>query len=202
METKSHIARYENIAYQIAKQINDGKLPLNQKLSGRTLLSSEYNVSSETIRRAIRSLVNYGVVDVKEQSGIYVKSIEQAKSFMDDFNLKQQQKNIKIELIELLEEENKIHSRLDKTMKRLLNSKEFFPFDYFTIEINQNMKHIGKTIDELDFYQVTGGLIIAFELDHVLYQIPKPSTMLKEDMILYIMGDLTIKKNILKFFEK
>lgn len=202
METKSHIARYENIAYQIAKQIYDGKLPLNQKLSGRTLLSSEYNVSSETIRRAIRSLVNYGVVDVKEQSGIYVKSIEQAKSFMDDFNFKQQQKNIKIELIELLEEENKIHSRLDKTMKRLLNSKEFFPFDYFTIEINQNMKHIGKTIDELDFYQVTGGLIIAFELDHVLYQIPKPSTMLKEGMILYIMGDLTIKKNILKFFEK
>ncbi len=202
METKSHISRYENIAYLIAKKIYEGKLPLGQKLSGRTLLSSEYNVSSETIRRAIRSLANYGVVEVKEQSGVFIISMEQAKIFMDDFNHKQQQKNIKVELIKLIEEENKIHSKLDKTIKNLLNSKEFFPFDYFTIEISKHMKHIGKTIDELDFYQVTGGLIIAYELNHVLYQIPKPSTELIEDMILYVMGDLTIKKNILKFFEE
>lgn len=202
METKSHISRYENIAYLIAKKIYEGKLPLGQKLSGRTLLSSEYNVSSETIRRAIRSLANYGVVEVKEQSGVFIISMEQAKIFMDDFNHKQQQKNIKVELIKLIEEENKIHAKLDKTIKNLLNSKEFFPFDYFTIEISKHMKHIGKTIDELDFYQVTGGLIIAYELNHVLYQIPKPSTELIEDMILYVMGDLTIKKNILKFFEE
>ena len=200
MEIKSNISRYENIAFLIANQIYDGSIPLHSKLSGRTLLSSEYKVSSETIRRAIHSLVNYGVVEVKEQIGVYAISKTQAKVFIDDFLLKQKQKNIKVDLLELIEEEKNIRHKKEKMMKKLLESEAFFPFDYFTVEITGDMKNIGKTIENLNFHQATGGLIIAYEYNHMLYQIPKPTTTIEKNMVLYIMGDLTIKKNVLSLF--
>ncbi len=201
MATKSNIARYENIAYQIATRIYNGDIKENSKMSGRTLLSSEYNVSSETIRRAIRSLVNYDVVMVKNQSGIYVVSSENAKKFLDDFEQKNKQKNIKRELMDLIEEEVKIHQKMDRAVKNLLKSKELFPFDYFSIKIKPRMTHINKSIKDLKFYSETGGLIIAYEVNQILYQVPKPDTVIEEDMILHIMGDLTIKKKVEDFFE-
>ncbi len=200
MAIKSNIARYENIAYQIATRIYEGDIPVNSKLSGRTLLSSEYNVSSETIRRAIRSLVNYDVVKVKEQSGIFVISREQAKIFLEDFEQKNKQKNIKRELIELIEEEAKIHAKMDRAVKELIKSKDLFPFDFFSIKIKEDMENINNSIKDLKFFSETGGLIIAYEKEQVLYQVPKPEVIIEEDMVLHIMGDLTIKKRVEEFF--
>ena len=199
MVIKSNISRYENIAYQIASKIYQGDIPIHSKLSGRTLLSSEYNVSSETIRRAIQSLVKYGIVKVKEQSGIYVISSDKAKIFLDDFEVKKAKKNQKLELLKLIEEERAIHTRMDKIIKTLMNTSELFPFDYFKIKVKQDSKVINQSIKALDFYKQTGGLIIAYELENVVYQVPSPDTVLKVDMILYIMGDLSIKKKVEQF---
>ncbi len=199
MIAKSNIARYENIAYQIASKIYQGDIPINTKLSGRTLLSSEYNVSSETIRRAIQSLVKYGVVKVKEQSGIYVISSERAKVFLDDFEVKKAKKNQKLELLQLIEDERRIHTKMDKIIKTLVQTNELFPFDYFKVKVKQDSKVVNQSIKELEFYKQTGGLIIAYEIDHIMYQVPSPDTIIKEKMVLYIMGDLSIKKKVEQF---
>lgn len=196
MYAKSNIARYENIAYQIASKIYDGEIPIGSKLSGRTLLSSEYNVSSETIRRAVQSLVKYDVVKVKEQSGVFVISKEQAKLFLDDFEQKRKQKNLKRSMLELIEEEAKIHRHMEEAIKELMYSKELFPFDYFSVKIRNDMNIIGKSLEEVNVYEKTCGLLIAYEYDHILYQIPDPKTIIKADMIFYIMGDLIIKKKV------
>ncbi len=67
MKSSEHISRYEEIAYLIAKRIVSGNIKENDKLKGRSLISSEYNVSSETVRKAMQLLSNYNVVTVKEK---------------------------------------------------------------------------------------------------------------------------------------
>ena len=193
--------RYEEIAYQIADQISEKLILENTKLSGRTLLSSRFNVSSETIRRAVALLANYGVVIVKEQSGVFVVSRERAKLFAVEFKKKQAYKSQKAEIVELMDDQYKIQQQIQKKMKKLMSSNDLFPFDHFTIKLTKDMKHLGQSIKALDFYQHTKALIIAYEYEDKMHQIPDPNTILKEDMILYIMGNLLIKNDVLAFFK-
>ncbi|HPJ76117.1 MAG TPA: GntR family transcriptional regulator, partial [Clostridia bacterium] len=62
--------QYQMIARDIAKRITDNEWTENQMISGRSLLSSEYKVSPETIRRALALLVDMKVVYVKKNSGV------------------------------------------------------------------------------------------------------------------------------------
>jgi len=68
------LPQYIQIALSIARRIAGGDVPEGAKISGRSKLSSEYNVSPETIRKAVRLLGDMRVVDVREQSGVYVLS--------------------------------------------------------------------------------------------------------------------------------
>ena len=73
------LPQYMRIARSIAQRIADGELMEGEKLSGRSKLSSEYNVSPETIRKAVQVLQDRAVVIVREQSGVYVLSAELAR---------------------------------------------------------------------------------------------------------------------------
>ena len=73
------------IARSIAQRIADGELQEGEKLSGRSKLSSEYNVSPETIRKAVQVLQDRAVVNVREQSGVYVLSAAQARQCLGSF---------------------------------------------------------------------------------------------------------------------
>ena len=79
------LPQYMRIARSIAKRIADGELMEGEKLSGRSKLSSEYNVSPETIRKAVQVLQDRAVVIVREQSGVYVLSAEQARQCLAGF---------------------------------------------------------------------------------------------------------------------
>ena len=72
------LPQYMRIAVSVAVRIADGQLAEGEKLSGRSKLSSEYQVSPETIRKSVQLLRDMQVVTVKEQSGVYVRSAEKA----------------------------------------------------------------------------------------------------------------------------
>jgi K+/H+ antiporter YhaU regulatory subunit KhtT len=195
MKTNEHISRYEEIAYLIAKRIVSGDIKENDKLRGRSLLSSEYNVSSETVRKAMLLLSNHQVVDVKERSGIYVSSMSHAKDYIKHFEHHRSNKNIVLETKNLLEQSFKINQQLEKKFKQMVHTyeKDVFPFQYFTCDISEDSKYIGKTLDALNFYEQTGGLIFAIEEDGILTQVPSPKTMINAGMTLYILGDKDVK---------
>ena len=65
MENDS-LPQYMQIALSIAGRIAGGDVPEGAKISGRSKLSSEYNVSPETIRKAVRLLSDMRVVDVPD----------------------------------------------------------------------------------------------------------------------------------------
>ena len=47
---------YSQVAFDIATKIATGELEEGQKFTGRSLMSSQYGVSPETIRRALKQL--------------------------------------------------------------------------------------------------------------------------------------------------
>lgn len=65
--------KYEAIAADIKKSIEDGSLKPNEKLPTVVELCEIYNVSKITVRRAMEWLVENGLVASKRGSGTYVK---------------------------------------------------------------------------------------------------------------------------------
>ena len=48
------LSQYLQIALDLATRIAKGELPEGSRIYGRSVMASEYNVSPETIRRALR----------------------------------------------------------------------------------------------------------------------------------------------------
>ena len=71
-------SQYLQIALDIAGRIACGELPEGSRIYGRSVMASEYNVSPETIRRALRLLADMKVVDIQKQSGVQVLSADSA----------------------------------------------------------------------------------------------------------------------------
>lgn len=54
-------ARYQQVAVALARQIVEGKYAIGEKIKSRTTLSSNFNVSPETARKAINILVDLDI---------------------------------------------------------------------------------------------------------------------------------------------
>ena len=65
-------AVYKQIAVDIAAKVVSGKYQPGQKIRGRSALASQYNVSPETVRRAVFLLSQVGVLEVRPGSGITI----------------------------------------------------------------------------------------------------------------------------------
>jgi len=201
---EKNLPRYEIIAYEIAKRIDQKELNEGDKIRGRSMLASEYNVSSETIRKSMRLLSNIGVVEVKERSGIYVLSQSAASLYIEQFKAKQKDHRLVQKTVDLLNEAKHINAKLEEQVHTLINSskQDIFPFEFFTVILRSEDNIIDKRIKETRFNEETNGLIIAVEENDVFSQNPSSNIILKAGMILYILGDQTIKDNVINFINR
>ena len=108
MTNRKNSGQYQTIARDIAIRIMNNEWPENHKISGRSLLSSEYNVSPETVRRALALLSDMKVVTIKKNSGVYILSADNAKRYLSDFDDIKDQKDMQNELKELIEKNLRI----------------------------------------------------------------------------------------------
>ena len=76
-------AIYRSIALDIAQRIINDEFPEGTKLSGRSLLASQYNVSPETIRKAITLLKEESVVTVSQGKEISILSVQKSYNFIE-----------------------------------------------------------------------------------------------------------------------
>ena len=74
---------YKQIALDIAQGIAAGRYRMGDKLRGRSTLAGQYNVSPETIRRAVALLETAEVLEVVPSEGIIIRSAEAAQDFVD-----------------------------------------------------------------------------------------------------------------------
>lgn len=63
---------YVDVAENLAGRIQSGEIPVGAKLPGERELADEYEVSTDTVRRAVRLLRSRGLVATLAVKGTYV----------------------------------------------------------------------------------------------------------------------------------
>lgn len=197
--------KYMKIAIDIAQKIYNNEFKVGEKLRGRSTLSSKYNVSPETIRRAVSLLKDMQVVEVTEKSGIYIKSVENAYLFIHRFNAKNNVKELRQKIKSLQKEKNKIEREIDKYMDLILeNSIQFENInleDAYEIVIYSNSYIVNKTISDTEFWKHTNGTIISVERKDKMYISPGPYFRFEAGDIVRIIcseDDLNRAKNYIQ----
>ncbi len=195
------VSRYNKIALDIAYRIQNNELLEGMKIKGRSQLSGEYNVSPETIRRAINLLHEMQVVEVVEKSGITIISKKNALKFIKTFTMQSDLTRVQQDFYRLFEERKKIDDEIGKKLVEMydistkLKHKEEIP--YFHCDIPNNSHLIGKTLKESHFYQQTNATVIAINRQDILSISIGPDFIFKNcDIIIFICQSDDYNKTI------
>lgn len=157
-------ARYQEIAVDIAHAVYMGEYQEGEKIHGRSTLAARFNVSPETIRRAIAILQNAGVVAVSQGIGIIVESKSQAEKFLRSFDQKGELQLFMGEIKELMDQRREIDAQIENHLQKVMTHMERIRsrfLDVEEIEIPVGSKAAGKTLKELKIRERTGVTVVA-----------------------------------------
>ena len=164
MTERTQLPRYIKIAQDICGKILTGEFPEGTLLKGRSILGSMYNVSPETIRKALNLLEKEKVVEIKRGVGVYVDSVLHAQQFAESWKSKTLISNKYTELKNLLAEKKELDNKIDEAIKDMKDSFSYQTHEavhFSEVEIPQDSWIDGKTIGEVYFWNYTEATIVA-----------------------------------------
>ena len=189
---KAQIPTYERIAIDLANRIYDGKYKVGEKIHGRSTLASEYKVSPETVRRAIKILEDVEIVHSTKGSGIVISSRENAYKYIQRFSNLASIKDLEKQMNSLISERDKLDDQLFETLRKIMDYsgklRHTNPLAPIEVEVYPDCIHIGKTISEVKFWQNTGGTVIGMKRKGELVISPGPYALILEGDVLLIIG--------------
>lgn len=177
--------RYIKIATDIASKIANNIYKEGTVLKGRTVLASFYNVSPETVRKAINILEKHKIVELKRGVGIIVRSILHAREF-EISNQKETIASLKYNQLEdLFKKKAQIDLEIENKLKDFYESIRYQSKEKLNLaEINipTNSWIIGKSIQETNFYNYTEATIVAInKKDGNIINSPGPNYIFEQD---------------------
>ena len=197
------LTQYTRIAISLAERIASGQLKEGDKISGRSKLSPEYNVSPETIRRALRLLADMKVVEVKEQSGVYVLSADNARRYLRNFEEKtdmrsKQQQQLK----QLLARQELLNHQMAALCRDILDETSQTPdsLPNYSCRVPDHWPDSGVTIGTLRFWQATGATIVAIRRNLSYIVSPGPYAELYAGDPVIFVGDAKAREAVSHFF--
>ncbi|MDE8032970.1 TrkA C-terminal domain-containing protein [Erysipelothrix rhusiopathiae] len=192
MMTKKKQARYQQIALDIAARIARNDLREGERISGRSILSSEYGVSPETIRRAMSLLEEVEVVHVANNYGVIIGSKEAAIAYLDSFSSVTDVTQLKHRLNALMDKRHEIDEEIRTIISQIVDLSGRFsfsdPLKRFEFTLNSGSKLIGQTIGSSAFYQTTKMTIIALNRQGTMILSPGPDAIFEENDVLVVVG--------------
>ncbi len=199
---RDSIAMYAKIALDIANRIANGEIEEGRRLSGRSLMASEYGVSPETIRRAFSLLEEMKVVKVFQNSGVLVTSKENALAYISKHGSKNETRLMLSRMHDLIDYKTKIEKELFEITKTLIDSSERFaasnPFHTYECVIEADSKAVKKSLGDLRFWNQTGATVIAIRREGAIILSPGPKLLLEENDVLVIVGNQHTKAYVEK----
>ncbi|MDD4699877.1 MAG: TrkA C-terminal domain-containing protein [Oscillospiraceae bacterium] len=186
------IPRYLKIAVHLSGRIASGEIKEGNKLKGRSVLSTEYSVSPETIRRAMSILSDKNVVEIIPGSGITVLSKENADQFVKSFKDDESVADMRSRLSHIIEKRKSIDEEIASLTQRIIDMYKYRRTDLITpVEINlpHNSHVIGKSIGHLEVWHNTGATIIGIIHDRNVIISPGPYYEFAEKDKVLIAGD-------------
>ncbi|GAA0739524.1 TrkA C-terminal domain-containing protein [Clostridium oceanicum] len=194
---------YKNIALDIANRIVRGKLKCDEKISGRSTLASMYNVSPETIRRAIALLEDMDVVNSTKGSGIEILSISAAEKFIERNKNNVYLSTVKENIFDILKKKKKLDEELEDNFNKIMDLVERFenisPFTLIEVSIDNNCLVLGKKVNELKFWQRTRATILAYRRKSNIIISPGPEYIFTEGDIIVVIGSSNVYKKVYEF---
>lgn len=186
-------SQYLVIALDLATRIAKGELAEGTRIYGRSVMASEYNVSPETIRRALRLLADMKVVEVKPQSGAVVLSADNARRYMENFAQDSDARSLYQHVRTLLRQSGELNRQLEEAVTALVKGRDTFsaaaePFPNYEVTVPEDSPLIGKNIGELKFWQSTGGTIVAIRRGQTVILSPGPYAELYAGDVIVLVG--------------
>lgn len=157
------LARYQEIANEIAHDIVLGVYREGDKIHGRSTLAGRYNVSPETIRRSIAILQSEGVVGVRQGIGIIVTSKHHAEKFWRSFNQKYEVQGFMEELRVLMDQRREVDRQIDALLNKISCYADRFISrwnDVAELEVTADSPAKGRTLRELKVREMTGATVV------------------------------------------
>lgn len=195
-EVRIKVPRYKQIALDIASRIANGELKEGEKVFGRSSLAGEYNVSPETIRRAIILLEDMEVVEASLGSGISITSQKNAHKYMESYQNKESISSLRSEVLELLQKKKAIEHEIMEIIDKIIDYSERLkntnPMNPVEIAIPEGSKLIGLTISESKFWQKSGATIIGIRRGKDLILSPGPYMEFEDGDKILAVGDTEI----------
>lgn len=200
------LPQYMQIAISIARRIANGDIPEGTKVSGRSKLSSEYNVSPETIRKSMRLLSGMRVVDVRLQSGVYALSADNARRYLHNAGAKIDVLSKRQKLKELTEQQERVSRQLAELCRSILDYASFpvqadDTLPNYVCRIPKSWSGIGKNLSNLHFWQATGATIVAIRRGTSRIVSPGPDAELYGGDEVIFVGTDDAREAVSRFFQ-
>ncbi|HWP50333.1 MAG TPA: TrkA C-terminal domain-containing protein [Clostridia bacterium] len=201
MQTKPPI--YLQVAYDIAAKIASGALAEQERFSGRSLMSSQYGVSPETIRRALRLLSDIGIIAVQENVGSQVLSKQRAVEYVEHYQMGRDLLMLKGELNQLMVQRRQIDERISDIIGQITDLSDRFRnsdrLRTYEFVVTEDADIEGKSICHIDFRKHTGATIVAVRRGDEIMLSPTPKTVLQKSDLLVIACDVTDVDSVADF---
>lgn len=196
--------RYIKIAQDVCGKILTGEYPEGTLLKGRSILGAAYNVSPETVRKALNILEKEKVVSSKRGVGVFVDSVLHAQEFANKWKAETQIKDKYANLEKLLNEQKEITAKVNAAIDDMKDSFTYQTTEaikFSKVEIPQNSWINGKTVGDVYFYNYTEATIVAIiGADNITKQSVGPDFVLHAgDKIVFVGKDSLTYDRVLSF---
>lgn len=184
-------ARYEEIAVDLAQRIVRGDLAEGERVLGRSSLAATYQVSPETIRRAVAILHERGILQAVAGSGIRINSRSAAVAYVDSLQARTTLEEGAQELRRLLRQRKELDARIEEALERILEqaSGALSPRHVEEIPLPPDSWAIGRSLGEIRLRSQSGATAVALcrgEIDHYS---PPADMLLQPGDVLMVLGD-------------
>ncbi|MEF9853434.1 MAG: TrkA C-terminal domain-containing protein [Hydrogenoanaerobacterium sp.] len=183
---------YAQVAFDIATKIAAGEIAEGARFTGRSLMSTEYGVSQETMRRAFKQLSDMEIISVRQNIGAVVLSRVKAAEYIAKFETGKDLRSMKTELRALLDERDRVSARILELVDNITDLSDRFknsdPLHNYEFTISPQSGIIGKSVRELEFWQNTEATIVAIKSDGKINLSPGPNAVFAALDVLVVAG--------------
>jgi K+/H+ antiporter YhaU regulatory subunit KhtT len=194
---------YRNIALDIANKIVKGELKIKDRISGRSTLASMYNVSPETVRRALALLEDMEVLVSNIGSGVEILSVSAAEKFIEKFKNSEYISTVKEDIIKIIDKKRKLDDELEQNFIKIFDLVDRFsnisPFTLIEVNIDKSCKFLGKKVNEVMFWQQTGATMVAVRRDKDITISPGPNYVFAAGDTIVVIGSNDIYDKVSNF---
>jgi K+/H+ antiporter YhaU regulatory subunit KhtT len=199
-------ARYITIATDIASKIVSGEYQEKEKIRGRSTLASQYSVSTETIRRALRLLEEMKVIEVSTGWGIVIGSKVNAETFVEKFRERESIRMLLQEMRKLDETRRKLDGRQQELVTRLVDYAERYrsiqAVQPYEIEIPLDSHFVDQTISDLRIWQKTGMTVVAVSTHGQMILSPGPNYNFCQEDIVFAVGSREAAEKLTEYIKQ